>query len=127
MNIKKIKYYIKIHNSPRSRILPKHYNLELIDFVFNISLFKSIGLLPYKLINKRKNVLPIKSKIMIEYGGNIFLNFWIIFFNLKNRNNIVLDCHNSALENDDDDKVKIESDVHVNGNGESVVNAQPSP
>ena len=100
MNIKKIKYYIKIHNSPRSRILPAHYNLELIDFIFNISLFKSIGLFPYKLINNRKNILPIKSKIMIEYGGNIFLNFWIIIFNLKNKNNIVLDCHNSALENE---------------------------
>lgn len=100
MNIKKIKYYIKIHNSPRSRILPAHYNLEMIDFVFNISLFKSIGLFPYKLINNRKNILPIKSNIMIEYGGNIFLNSWIILFNLKNKNNIVLDCHNSALENE---------------------------
>jgi hypothetical protein len=100
MDIAKIKYYIKIHNSPRSRILPAHYNLELIDFVFNISLFKSIGLFPYKLINNRKYILPIKSKIMIEYGGNIFLNSWIILFNLKNKNNIVLDCHNSALENE---------------------------
>jgi hypothetical protein len=100
MDIAKIKYYIKIHNSPRSRILPAHYNLELIDFVFNISLFKSIGLFPYKLINNRKNILPIKSNIMIEYGGNIFLNSWIILFNLKNKNNIVLDCHNSALENE---------------------------
>ena len=72
MNIKKIKYYIKFHNSPRSRILPQHYNLELIDFVFNITLFSSIGLLPYKLIKGRKNSLPTKSKIMIEYGGNIF-------------------------------------------------------
>jgi len=98
MNIKKVKYYIKIHNSPRSRILPQHYNLELIDFVFNITLFSSIGLLPYKLIKGRKNSLPTKSKIMIEYGGNIFFNVWVIFFNLKNRNDIFLDCHNSALE-----------------------------
>jgi hypothetical protein len=37
---------------------------------------------------------------MIEYGGNIFLNTWIVIFNLKNKNNIVLDCHNSALENE---------------------------
>jgi hypothetical protein len=100
MNIKNIKYYVKIHNSPRSRILPKHYNLRLIDFVFNISLFKSIGLHPYKLINNRKFFLPVKSKVMIEYGGNIFLNTWIVIFNLKNKNNIVLDCHNSALENE---------------------------
>ena len=100
MNIKNIKYYIKIHNSPRSRILPAHYNLQIIDFVFNLSLSKSIGLYPFKLINKRKLFLPVKSKIMIEYGGNVFLNFWIIIFNLKNRNNIVLDCHNSALENE---------------------------
>lgn len=100
MDIKKIKHYIKIHNSPRSRILPSHYNLELIDFVFNISLFESIGLHPYKLVNKKRVLLPVKSKIMIEYGGNIFLNFWIIIFNLKNRNNIFLDCHNSALENE---------------------------
>lgn len=100
MNINTVKYYIKIHNSPRSRILPAHYNLELIDFIFNISLFKSIGLFPYKLINNRKNILPSKSIVMIEYGGNIFLNSWIILFNLKNKNNIVLDCHNSALENE---------------------------
>ena len=100
MDITKIKYYLKIHNSPRSRILPDHYNFQVIDFIFNLSFSDSIGSLGFKLINNNKNILPSKSIVMIEYGGNIFLNSWIILFNLMKRNRIVLDCHNSALENE---------------------------
>ena len=100
MDITKIKYYLKIHNSPRSRILPDHYNFQAIDFIFNLSFSESIGLSGFKLINNNKNILPSKSIVMIEYGGNIFLNSWIILFNLIKRNRIVLDCHNSALENE---------------------------
>lgn len=94
-----MKYYIKIHNSPRSKIFPNEYNLKLIDFVFNLPLIKTVGILPYKFINERKKLIPTKSEIYIEYDGNIFLNFWIISFSLINKNKLVLDCHNSSLEN----------------------------
>ncbi len=94
-----MKSYIKIHNSPRSKIFPKEFGLEVIDFVFNLPLIKTIGFLPYKIINKRKKLIPRKSEIYIEYDGNIFLNFWIVFFCLIKKNKLVLDCHNSSLEN----------------------------
>ncbi len=94
-----MKFYIKIHNSPRSKIFPKEFGLEVIDFVFNLPLIKTIGFLPYKIINERKKLIPTKSKIFIEYDGNIFLNFWIIFFCLIKKNKLVVDCHNSSLEN----------------------------
>ena len=94
-----MKSYIKIHNSPRSKIFPKEFGLEVIDFVFNLPLIKTIGFLPYKIIKKRKKLIPSKSKIFIEYDGNIFLNFWIIFFCLNKKNKLVVDCHNSSLEN----------------------------
>lgn len=98
MNVESIDYYIKIQNSPRSIILPKHYNLKVIDFVFNISFSQSFGLLPFRLLKERIDDLPNDSLVMIEYSGNIFLNFWIIFYTLKNRNKLILDCHNSAVE-----------------------------
>jgi len=98
MNLKNY-YYVKIHNSPRSRILPKELNLKIIDFVFNLTLKSSIGLLPYRFINKNEKFIPIDSKILIEYDGNLFLNIWLIFFLFRKKNKIVLDCHNSAIEN----------------------------
>ena len=91
-------FYIKIHDSPRSKILPKELGYDVIDFNFKLSLIQSISLKPFFLIKGKS--LPKNSNIIIEYGGNFFINFWIILFNAFKKNNITIDCHNSALENE---------------------------
>ena len=82
-------FYIKIHNSPRSKILPKEFGYEIIDFNFGLSLIQSISLKPFFLIKGK--LLPKNSNIIIEYGGNFFINFWIILFAALKKNDIAID------------------------------------
>lgn len=88
--------YIAIHNSPRSRIIPKYFKIELYFLGFNFSPIKSIYLTPFFL---RLNSLPKRNSVMIEYDGNIFFNVWLVLFLKYKGNTITLDCHNSAIEN----------------------------
>ena len=91
-------FYIKIHNSPRSKILPKEFGYKIIDFNFGLSLLQSISLKPFFLIKGK--LIPKNSNLIIEYGGNFFINFWIILFSALKKNDITIDCHNSAVENE---------------------------
>lgn len=87
--------YIAIHNSPRSRIIPRHFKIEAYFLESNFSPLKSIYLTPLYL---RLNSLPKRNSVMIEYDGNVFFNLWLILFLKYKGNTIALDCHNSAVE-----------------------------
>lgn len=92
-------YYVKIFDSPRSRVLPEALSAEVVDLA-NIhrtlfAIYKKRNLIT--LWNKLKTVRS--SRVWIEYSGNPFANIIICVILYMNRNSITLDCHNSAIEN----------------------------
>ena len=92
-------YYVKIFDSPRSRVLPEALSAEVVDLAnINRTLFE---------IYKKRNLITLWNKLMtvrsssvwIEYSGNPFANVIMCLILYINRNSITLDCHNSAIEN----------------------------
>ena len=91
-----IEKYISVHNSPRSRILPKELGIENIRLEKSFSPIKSIYQTPLNVDLKK---LPSKESVLVEYDGNIFFNLWLVVFLKLRLNKVILDCHNSAIEN----------------------------
>ena len=87
--------YIAVHDSPRSRIIPRHFKIDVIFIDFNFSPLKSVYQTPFYL---RLNSLPKCNSVMIEYDGNVFFNLWLMLFLKWKGNKVILDCHNSAVE-----------------------------
>lgn len=92
-------HYIKVHNSPRSKVLPKELNLPVINLVLDIGLWKSLWPSTIFSIWAKIKVVGKIEAVLIEYDGNLFLNSQILlllcFFK---RAYVTLDCHNSAVE-----------------------------
>ena len=89
--------YISFYNSPRSELLPKKYNTSLVCLEMPLSLF---GFLSYDFrcsLSKELFNIQDKKNVIIEYGGNIFLNIYLLKFLTKSQN-IFIDCHNSGVE-----------------------------
>lgn len=91
-------YYIKIFDSPRSKLFPEKYNFKIIEFRCNQPIIKSIFTTPFRILKSKELLRLKKCNINIEYNGNIFFNFWLLLFLISSKNKISLDCHNSAIE-----------------------------
>ena len=94
----KIDYYVKVFNSPRSRVLPEALSAEVIDLIGThhtlLGIFKNGNLI--KVWRKLRNVRS--CYVWIEYSGNPFANIIISLILIFKGNSIALDCHNSAVE-----------------------------
>lgn len=90
--------YIKIFDSPRSKILPDAKGMTTISLIkYHNSLFSVF--VGGNIIGIKDAIDGIKNdEVWIEFGGNIFSNFLILFLLVGHGNSIYLDCHNSALE-----------------------------
>ena len=89
--------YIKINKSPRSNILPKFYEVDLLDLDLKVNI-KTTAQNFFFIFSRLQNIEVSTKKVLIEYDGNFLLNFLI---NIKFfKKEMYLDCHNSAVENE---------------------------
>ncbi len=68
--------YIKINKSPRSNILPKFYEVDLLDFDLKVNI-KTTAQNFFFIFSRLQNLEVSTKKVLIEYDGNFLLNFLI--------------------------------------------------
>lgn len=90
--------YIGINSSPRSDTLPRFYNLRFLDFNLGINIKTTIPNI-LNIMPRLRKMKVSTSRVLIEYDGNLILNFLLILKLFSK--DLYIDCHNCAVENED--------------------------
>lgn len=95
--------YIGVNKSPRSDNIPKFYKTAFIDFDLGVNVKTTITNIIRVLVHL-KTVKIVTRNVVIEYDGNLILNFLLILYLLNKK--IFIDCHNCAVEKEEGKRLR---------------------